>query len=209
MRIVRLFDSRIFSILVSVALFLAIVIVLRRVYIPESEPLTARLEVIQEIKKYIRREEPVPEEVPEEKIQKVLPKKRVVPEKIQETLERLREDQKQARIKKRDDVTPQVMPRFEVKPPVLPRDFESGADRLKREIPVERDLLVRDMGSTDEPGNVIRVARGTGTGDDETRDESIRGLVGEGTVGPGTHGGGEEEIPNIPILSGSLERMGG
>ncbi len=198
---IRWFDNRYFSTVLSVVLFLAIVLALRRIYIPESEPLTRRLEVIQEIKKYIRRSEPVPDEIPPKPI--VQPRKRIVPENIRESLEKLRENQRMAKIPEKETAKIQDIPKFEMKPPVPERRFETPASRLEMGISGDRDLLKNNRISADESDNVIRVARGS-TGGVEERDEGIRGLVGEGAGGPVVGGGEEEEVPVVSILPGGV-----
>ncbi len=201
MRLIRWFDNRVFSTLLSVVIFLAIVLLLRRTYIPESEPLTRRLEVIQEIKKYIRRAEPAPEEIPPKPT--VEARKRIVPENIRESLEKLRESQRMARIPEKEAAKITEIPKFEMKLPDPERKFEPPGSRLKMDISREGNILKNNRVSADDSDNVIRVARGA-TGGTGERDRGIRGLAGQGTGGPVASGGDKEEVPVISILPGGV-----
>ncbi len=197
MHFLELFDNRAFSILISLVIFLAVMLGIQRLYIPESEPLTAQIEIIREIRKYIRPPEPEPTEMPREE-KKILPQKRIVPERIERALDKLRESQapKEVTVKPKPDRL--ISPQLDLKPPTLRKEDTRLTSRIRMN-DTAKEKRVRGLESSKVGEKVIEVARGTGL---EYGDDSGAGMdriVSGGKRGPGTGAGGEDDVMRFAI----------
>jgi hypothetical protein len=198
MQILRWFDNRYFTTLASVAIFLMIMTAIRRLTIPESEPLTARIRIIEEIRKYIHPAPPAAEEgTPAEK-KRVLPRKRVVPKRIESALDRLRETRapRETKVAKRE-LAPS-RPKLDLKRPGPRERLRDSGSRLRIEDPGRRRPRRPPLDDR-AAENVIEIARGSGTAEADTGDPRLRALAGAGLEGPG--GGGEEGLETIALGS--------
>jgi len=198
------FDTRIFSMFLSITILLLIMVVMKKLYLPESKPLTLEdVKVIEEIKKITHYSQPAVEKPPAAARTTVRPRKRIVKKQIQNKLSELRKKQpvnKVSRKKVFDRTTTKIGMK---KAAVGPMEQENRI-RQKKKITLDGLLAKSDTREMKTRGPVIAVAEGPESDHLIEDDDSIRdGIDTRAGGGPGSEVTGGDDIPTVPISQGT------
>jgi hypothetical protein len=197
MHFLELLDNRLFSILLSLIIFLAVFLGIQRIYIPESEPLTAQIKIIEEIRKFIRPPEPEPREMPRE-TKKIQPRKRIVPERIESALNKLRESQTPKDVAVKQKPEKLVSPKLDLRRPTLRKDDRRPSSRIKMDDTM-KEKRVRSLESSKVGEKVIEIARGSDIEYGDDSDATLDRIVSGGKKGPGTGAGNGDDVMRFSI----------